>query len=309
MQETTNFKFLQPEGTDNVLVSILNENMDKVDAILTDIYSKLPTPRPVVSLPYTINVSDLIDNPSDESSMMYINSNIEELNMSTDKKYQCTIVDNSDNEYVFGVGPAGQGVYTESSEQGITGGNVGWWGTSAPELPTELRSLSSIYLTNGISIDFETGSYQDFGLVFEVIVSSAASKEVFKSNAKCFIIDEIAEPDSTITLPDDIDGTSGPESVYGTIENKGNLGLTVGTSYKITVEAVGQTFTATVSAGDYGNGIVELSVSAGQWQVGYLHIYDNASISGDVVSANTDTYAFSWSISEGISATVTVEEA
>jgi hypothetical protein len=57
MQETTNFKFLQPEGTDRVLVSDLNENMIKLDEILADIYSKLPTPPQPVTDEFTIDAS------------------------------------------------------------------------------------------------------------------------------------------------------------------------------------------------------------------------------------------------------------
>jgi len=57
MQETTNFKFKKPDGTDNVEVSVLNENMASIDEILADIYSKLPTPpQPVTEI--TFNVAD-----------------------------------------------------------------------------------------------------------------------------------------------------------------------------------------------------------------------------------------------------------
>lgn len=55
MQETTNFKFLQPDGTDKVLVSNLNENMVKLDEILADIYSKLPTPPQPAVTEFTID--------------------------------------------------------------------------------------------------------------------------------------------------------------------------------------------------------------------------------------------------------------
>ena len=41
MNKTTNFEFNLPEGTDNVDIEVLNENMDKLDEIFADIYSKL----------------------------------------------------------------------------------------------------------------------------------------------------------------------------------------------------------------------------------------------------------------------------
>lgn len=44
MQYTTDYDFALPDGFDNVDVSVLNSNMLKIDAILADIYSKLPTP-------------------------------------------------------------------------------------------------------------------------------------------------------------------------------------------------------------------------------------------------------------------------
>jgi len=65
MQETTNFKFLQPDGTDKVLVSNLNENMIKLDEILADIYSKLPTPPQ----PVTIKPTDWLD--AGDGSFLY----------------------------------------------------------------------------------------------------------------------------------------------------------------------------------------------------------------------------------------------
>jgi len=115
--------------------------------------------------------------------------------------------------------------------------------------------------------------------------------------------------DVAITLPDDADGTV-DNGVYGTVENKGNLGLAVGTAYKVTAEISGQTFTATTTASDYGNGIVSLSIGAGVWQAGYLNIYDNASVSsGGAVSSSVDTYGFTWGVDAGISATITIEEA
>jgi len=52
MNKTTNFEFNLPEGSDKVLVSILNENMDKLDEIFADIYSKLP------ASPIVINAQD-----------------------------------------------------------------------------------------------------------------------------------------------------------------------------------------------------------------------------------------------------------
>ena len=44
MQYTANYHFALPDGTDSVDVSVLNSNMSSIDSILTDIYSKLPTP-------------------------------------------------------------------------------------------------------------------------------------------------------------------------------------------------------------------------------------------------------------------------
>ena len=55
MRYTDKYNLALPEGTDKVLVSILNENMDKVDAILTDIYSKLPTPPQPAVTEFTID--------------------------------------------------------------------------------------------------------------------------------------------------------------------------------------------------------------------------------------------------------------
>lgn len=45
MQYTDNYDLALPEGTDNVDVEVLNSNMEKLEAIFNDIYSKLtPTP-------------------------------------------------------------------------------------------------------------------------------------------------------------------------------------------------------------------------------------------------------------------------
>lgn len=46
MQYTPEFELALPDGTDNVDITVLNANMQKIADILDDIYGKLPTPPP-----------------------------------------------------------------------------------------------------------------------------------------------------------------------------------------------------------------------------------------------------------------------
>lgn len=44
MKYTEHYRLEKPDGTDTVDIGVLNSNMDAIDTMLYDIYSRLPTP-------------------------------------------------------------------------------------------------------------------------------------------------------------------------------------------------------------------------------------------------------------------------
>lgn len=74
MNKTTNFEFNLPEGTDNVDIEILNANMDKLDELFADIYSKLPTPPQPVITEFVIDTTDPNNYIVSEERRMIYNS-------------------------------------------------------------------------------------------------------------------------------------------------------------------------------------------------------------------------------------------
>lgn len=88
MNKTSNFEFNLPDGTDNVDVEVLNANMDKLDEIFADIYSKL-TPQPTGDI--IIDTRDPNNYHFDADNAIIYNAFDKSYNLNIGDIYDCTI--------------------------------------------------------------------------------------------------------------------------------------------------------------------------------------------------------------------------
>lgn len=191
---TTHYELAKPSGEDKVSIDVLNDNMDKLDGILYDIYSRLgPTPQPVIDLPVECPVSEMVQNPWDSATISYVN-NTQQLNLSTEKSYICTLVGKDGTNYV------GDTQYTPVERtieygditvnyQELGGFTSGGFTPSAPIL------IDSIWINNGYSFD-ESGNPVLGGFLVDVSNSNSQGEsqtDIVREYIDKIIISEYTE--------------------------------------------------------------------------------------------------------------------
>jgi hypothetical protein len=150
MRITEHYDLSLPEGTDKVLVSILNENMDKIDEILADIYSKLPEPD-YYTIPFEIPASwyQDVEIGEDVGPVIWRDKNIS--NIEIGSHYKLTIFDTANNTYYAeGVG---------ESLEGLVQINFSFADSGLPQSISDLiyDNEKSITVVTGVDMSFESG--------------------------------------------------------------------------------------------------------------------------------------------------------
>lgn len=190
---TPHYEFAKPSGEDKVSIDVLNDNMDKLDSILYDIYSRLgTTPQPVIDLPVEFSVSEMVQNPLDSVTISYVN-NAQKLNLSTEKSYICTIVGKDGTNYIYN-NPL---VPEEISEEGFTYLSLGGFlsGNFTPSLVSPITALDSIVMYNGISFDAEGNPVID-GFMIDVSAGDSQGNphtDAIRESVDKIIISEYTE--------------------------------------------------------------------------------------------------------------------
>ena len=190
MQYTANYHLALPDGTDNVDVAILNGNMSAIDTILTDIYSKLPTPPPAPAFPVTLDVNDFAF-ASEAQELTYTGNAT--LGIDTNKVYQ-VVFSKGSSDYTpvtplvlnykdFGLAEDLYGLFIDMTGDG--------------DIPEELKGLATTFnLLDGVTAaTFEPDFDVTFGNGFIVLfqTDSQISKSDILAVFDTITINEITE--------------------------------------------------------------------------------------------------------------------
>jgi hypothetical protein len=145
MQYTENYNLAKPDGTDNVEISVLNENMTLIDEILADIYSKLPTPpQPVTDL-ISLDVNDTNFTYVEAQGGYIHNDSTTALGLVADTQYVCKLIAADSQEYsITATAYDFEGRVTVEFDPDQT-------------IPSEISELlNQISITDGIHMDLTT---------------------------------------------------------------------------------------------------------------------------------------------------------
>ena len=112
----------------------------------------IPPPQPVIDLPVECPVSEMVQNPWDPVAISYVN-NTQQLNLSTEKSYICTIVGKDGTNYVYNSPLVPEERSEEDFNYLILGGF--YPGNFTPSLVSPITALDSIFVTDGVSFDVE----------------------------------------------------------------------------------------------------------------------------------------------------------